>query len=394
MFNLVLEKTTQAIDILNEFNIDCWLTFVRETPAASDPVLPLIYGHDLTWQSALIFTKSGERIIILGALEAETARRTGAYNVILPYDKDFSPVLQQTLERLNPQKIAINYSTSDVLSDGLSHGLFLLLQKYLKNTPYQERLCSAEQVIRALRGRKTETEITRIKQAIETTRVIFEQVFAYTKVNMTESQISDFMHNQLKYMDVGPAWGYDHCPTVNCGPQSPVGHVGPSDITLQPGHILHIDFGVEQNDYCSDIQRVAYCLKPGESAAPELIQHGFDTVVRAIQEAVRSMKPGIRGKDVDAIARQTIMQAGFSEYNYATGHQLGRLAHDGAGILGPMWEKYGDTPNYTLEAGQVYTVEPGLAIPGHGYIGLEEDILVTKDGAEFLGEPQTKLILI
>ena len=393
MATIVQEKVDQAIGILREKNIDAWLTFVRETSAGGDPVLPLIYGHDLTWQSALIITRSGERFAIVGHFEAETARRTGAYSTVVPYHESIRRSLLHTLERIYPGKIAINHSINDVHADGLSHGMYQLLIHYFEDTPWEQRLTSAETIIGALRGRKTASEVARIRAAIDTTHQIFERVFEYVQPEMTERQVADFMHTQIIACSVEPAWDYAHCPIVNTGPDSPIGHVEPGDLIIQPGHILHFDFGVKQEEYCSDIQRVAYFLAPGENQAPDPVQHGFDTVVRAIQETVSQIRPGMLGKEVDAIARGILTGEGYEEYKYATGHHLGRLAHDGAGILGPEWERYGDTPNFPVEAGHVYTIEPGLAVPGYGYIGLEENILVTDTGAEFLSDPQTELIL-
>jgi Xaa-Pro aminopeptidase len=394
MLTIVQEKTAQAIQILQEKGVDLWLTFVRETSAGGDPVLPLIYGHDLTWQSALIITRSGKRIAIIGAFEAETVRRLEAYEEIIPYHTGIRQPLLETLERLNPRQIAINYSKSDTLADGLPYGLFQVLQGYLQGTPFADRLVSAESMIAALRGRKTPSEVQRIQAAIRTTEEIYAQVFDYAKPGLSELHIGQFMHQQLDQRRLLPAWDRPHCPIVNAGADSPVGHVGPSSIVLKPGQILHIDFGVIQDGYASDIQRLAYTLRPGETAAPEPVQHGFDTVVRAIQAAVDALRPGIPGRQIDAIARGIVTGAGFPEFMHALGHQLGRLAHDGAGLLGPLWEKYGETPNYLVEPGQVYTIEPSLEVPGYGVVGIEEDVLVTQDGAVFLSKPQTELILI
>jgi Xaa-Pro aminopeptidase len=393
MPTLVQEKIQQSIEILQEKKIGLWLTYVRETSLSADPVLPMIYGSDLTWQSALILTKKGERIAIVGRFEAESARQTGAYTNVIQYDEAFKPVLLKVLGNLNPETIAINYSLNDPVADGLSQGMYQLLIGMLEDTPYINRLVSAEHIIGALRGRKTNVEIERIRRAVATTDEIYRTTFDFIQPGMSERQIADFMHDQIKTRGLTSSWDWEHCPTVNAGPDSPVGHVGPTDIKIQLGHILHFDFGVKENDYCSDIQRVVYFLTPGESTPPEPVQQGFATIIRAIQETVKAMKPGMLGVEVDQIARGVVTGAGYPEYKYGTGHHLGRAAHDGGGLLGPLWERYGDSPKYPLEVGQIYTIEPGLAVPGYGYMGIEEDVVVTENGADFLGTPQTELIL-
>jgi Xaa-Pro aminopeptidase len=391
--SLVQEKVEQAIEVLREQDVDMWLTFVRETGGGGDPILPLIYGLDLTWQSALILTRTDEKIAIVGRLEAEAARRSGAYDTVLQYDQSIQPELISTLNRLQPKKIAVNYSMDDVHADGLTFGMYQLLHQYLKDTPYATRLISAEKLHSALRGRKTPQEIKRIRNSIRTTYRIYEFTFDFIKPGMSEIEVSDFMHRQVEILQVKPAWEAINCPTVNAGPESAIGHIGPTDLTISPGQIVHFDFGVSQDGYCSDIQRVMYFLQPGEQTPPDEVVHGFKTIRTAIEQARKSMKPGVIGKNIDQIARQVVIDAGYSEYPYATGHQLGRLVHDGAGLLGPEWERYGDTPNYLLEAGQVYTLEPGLVVEGFGYIGLEEDVVVTADGAEYLGDPQTEITI-
>ena len=136
------EKLGQAVDILNEQGIDCWLTFARETSEMPDPAMKLTVGHGVTWQSAFLVTRDGERIAIVGGPEGRLVRQAGLYPTIVTYDEDYAPALTQTLAELDPGQIAINYS-SDVAADGLTHGMYLQLTEALQHGPYLDRLISA-----------------------------------------------------------------------------------------------------------------------------------------------------------------------------------------------------------------------------------------------------------
>src|SRR5688572_5163575 len=392
---LMQEKVNQAIEILKEQQTDLWLTFVRETSGVRDPMLDFLIGpNDLTWPSALILTRNREKIAIVGNLEKDALSRTNVFDTLIGYDTAVSGPLRDTITRLDPNQIAVNTSRNNVHADGLTHAMYEILCDYLKDTPYADRLVSAEPIINAMRGRKTQEELERIRKAVEITDGIYKKTFDFIKVGMTEIQIGEYMHRLAQEYSVGLAWPAENCPAVNSGPNSPIGHNGPTDIRVERGHIIHFDFGVKYQDYCSDIQRLVYVLREGETEAPPEVQRGFITIRTAIEKSREAMKPGVIGNSIDVIAREILVDASYPEYQHALGHQLGRVAHDGGALLGPLWEKYGDSPNQKLEVGQVYTIEPGLAVPNYGYLGLEEDVVMTDKGAEYIGEPQREIVLL
>ncbi len=393
MRTIVTEKVSQAIEILRELEVDCWLTFVRETTDAPDPVLPLILGQNLTWQSALILGRDGSRVAIVGKYDDDAVRAGGAWTDVIPYVEGIRAPLVETLRRLDPATIAINFSLDDVRADGLSHGMFLLLQEHLAGTPYGGRLVIASDVIAALRGRKTAGEIERIRRAVAVAEDVCAAAGAFARPGCTEAQLARFMRAEASKRGAAPAWDEAQCPIVTTGPSSMVGHAPPSEtLSVTPGRILHVDFGVRCDEYCSDLQRAWYVPLPGERRAPAAVDRAFQAIRDAILRAAEVLRPGALGWRVDEAARSSLVAAGYPEYRHATGHQVGRTAHDGGAVLGPRWERYGRTPFYPVEPSSVFALELGVDdVDGRGYLGLEEMVLVREGGCEFISRPQASL---
>jgi Xaa-Pro aminopeptidase len=391
---LIKEKIAQAIGILKEFDIDCWITFTRESAINGDPTLPFLVPADLTWHSALIITKEGDTRAIVGQYDKKMVEDTGAYRTVVGYIEGIKKPLTEYLTELKPVSIAVNYSMDSEIADGLTHGMYLTLLDILTGINYQDRLVSAEKIISALRQRKTKSELQHIKEAIRETEKIFTRVASYIQPGISEEQIAQFMRNEVKKAGLELAWDSQVCPAVFSGPDTAGAHYNPTKRKVKPGHILNMDFGVKVNQYCSDLQRTFYVLKPGEKKAPPEVQKGIDTIVGSIERSRLAMKPGVQGIVIDTLCRQLLKENGFEEFPHALGHQVGRHAHDGTALLGPAWEKYAQKPYQPLEEGMVFTLEPRLTVKGYGVATIENMVVVTATGTEYLSTPQKKLLLI
>ncbi|MCR4417011.1 MAG: Xaa-Pro peptidase family protein [Ignavibacteria bacterium] len=394
MQSLYKEKIQQAVQILKELNIDMWLTYVRETETIRDPSLDLILGTNCTWQSAFIITKNGETIAIVGSLDVANIKSKNLFDEVIGYVQGIKDDLLKVLAKLNPQKIAINFSKSSNLADGLTHGMYLDLIEKLNGTQFIDRLISSEEIISLLRGRKSATEIELMKKAIKITLEILDLTGKFIKPGVSEKEIAEFILNEVKKRGLETAWDKEYCPSVFTGPDTAGAHAGPTDRLVQKGHVLNIDFGVKYNGYCSDLQRTWYILRDDENDAPPEVKKGFQVIVDSIQKAAEFMKPGSIAYEVDAVARNHIVENGYEEYPHALGHQVGRKAHDGGVILAPRWERYGDIPYKKIGIDEVYTLEPRLTIPNYGIATVEEEVVVRENGVEFLSEPQREIYLI
>lgn len=400
MGGIISGKLSQAAAILARSDLDIWMTFDRETSEGGDPALPFLVDGGLTWQSALIVTRSGRKIAVVGNYDAGPLEASNHWDEVVQYVQSIREPLLGVLEAEIPDqgtspRIGVNFSESDDKADGLSHGLYRALAGYLEGTRFAGSLVSAEALVAELRSRKTPAELACIRAAVHETDRIFGEIPQIARPGMSEVELYRLIQARIGERGLGYSWDRRGDPIVNSGPDSMIGHGIPSaEIRIAPGHILHLDLGVLKDDYGSDLQACWYVPHPGESEPPEPVVKALKAVTGAISTGAVALRPGVEGWQVDAAAREFILAAGYPEYKHALGHQVGRLAHDGGGILGPRWERYGRTPYLPVMEDQVYTLELGVMVPGHGYLGLEEMVCVRGSGLEWMRPRQMEMPLL
>jgi Xaa-Pro aminopeptidase len=379
---LIAEKVDQAYDAVARSDADCWITFCRETDEVHEPCLPYILGFDVVWPTAIVVGPE-ESAVVLGRHDAPNANRLGVHDVY-PYDESFVSPLREALGSVATESgtVAVNFDRDDNVADGLTHGLYLQLQDALGD---DYDLVSAGDVVREVRGLKSATERKRIHAAAETTEELLAAMVDAWDPSWTEAEVSEWIHERMTERDLGSAWSWDYCPTVHAGGASEVGHTLPGDLTVPENELLHIDFGVRQDGYSADIQRLYV-----RGDVPEGLQAAFEDVRVAIDAGHDVLEAGVPGHEVDTAAREALTDAGWPAFEHAFGHQVGRAAHDGGTLLGPLWDRYGDAPRGEVRVGEIYTMELGVDTEW-GYVGQEEMVEITEDGTEWVVPPQTEL---
>ena len=392
---IIQEKHALVPTLMKKFSIDCWIIFVRETATTPDSIMNFTVGNDVVLESAFIFGFEGKQFrksAIVANFDAITQQEKGWWDEVIGYEElGISDHLKSAIDKLKPKTIALDFSLNSFAADGLTHGLYLKLEDYLKE--YKEKFMSAEKLIMELRGKKSKTEINLLKKACEITEDINRKVTDSLHIGLTETEIQDIFYKEMEKRNLQPSWQKEQCPAVDAGPNKEFGHVGPQPTNkVKSGYTLHNDFGVYYQGYCSDLQRMWFFGKKED--VPEELRHAFNTIVNAIQLAADTIKPGMIANEIDSKVREYILAQGYEEFKHGLGHQIGIEAHDGGTLLGPLWERYGDLPKGLIEINQVFTIEPSIKTKSYGMVSLEENIVITKDGCEFLVPPQKDFIYL
>lgn len=388
-------KLSQAAELMAKHQLDCWIvSFARESGKRPDPLAYLV-GTTVTWPSAFIVNKDGRGAAIVGSGDVGQVQSGGVWDEVRGYVASPREELIKLLDEWKPARIGVSWSADDDASDGITYGMYRLLESMLQGTDHAGHLFSAGALAGEVRRRKLPDEIEAIHSAIAATEQLFPRIAGTLRLGLTEKELQAEVQHWVDELGLGYSWEERMNPIVNFGPlDAPMGHSLPGDTRLQPGHLIHVDIGLRLDGYSSDLQRTWYWLRDGEKEAPAEVRRAFDATLASLDAGMAQLHPGQVGWQVDAASRKTVMERGFPEPQFAFGHHVGRDAHDGAGVLGPRWERYGNQPDIPIEAGNVFAVEMDLEVPGYGVMGLEEEALVEEGGARFLSRPQRQLWLL
>ena len=274
------------------------------------------------------------------------------------------PGAERAVERANVKNIGFE-------SHSLSYHHWNELDAALQSV----RLVPGEDLVGRLRLVKEDVEIALIQEAVRIADLAYEHIVGFLKPGITEREVAI----ELDYfMRKNGADKEAFDTIVASGPRSALPHGKSSDRAISEHDLIVLDFGAAYQGYHSDITRTV-TLGPPDDRRIEI----YDVVLEAQSKAIAALRPGLRGADVDAVAREHIGEKGFGEYfGHGLGHALGLNVHDGR-VLARGSE-------VMVEAGMVLTVEPGIYIPGWGGIRIEDDVLVTDTGCEVLtASPRT-----
>jgi len=371
------------------FDMDCnrrlQLLLERLTSKRVD-VVALLPGANFTYYTGLnkplserpfvLFVQANAArcpVILLPRLEADGFTESLPYEVELVVYTD-----EQGYERaFREAACALNLDNKSIGME--PRGMRLLELREIEKNSYGCRIVEVDDVLSQARMLKDADEIAAIRQAIKISEAALASTCSQVKPGMTELDVQTLLN--IEMLNLG-AHGHGFDPLILSGPRAALPHTTANERVIEKGDCLLFDFGASLGSYSADITRT---FSIGTSTP---IWKDIYEIVKQANAAARSIAaPGVTAEDVDAAARRVIDAAGYGNYfTHRTGHGLGLQVHE------PPYIVAGN--NTALRPGMVFTIEPGIYLQGRFGVRIEDDILITDDGAETLSTSPRSLIAL
>jgi Xaa-Pro aminopeptidase len=284
----------------------------------------------------------------------------GLETSIRPPTQRIAEASAEVLKKLGPRAVGFE-------SNGLTVAEFENLRQLAPTLDWKGGADRVEQ----LRLIKDEDEVSRIRGAIAVAERAFTAFCALLRSEDTEIELCDVLEANVRRAG---GQGTSFPPIVAVGDRAALPHAPPTERPVSASEILLIDWGASADGYKSDLTRVLATRTKSSCAKLEEV---YEVVRQAQEAAIRAVRPGVEARAVDAAARKVIDEAGYGDaFNHGLGHGIGLQIHEAPALRANSAE--------VLAEGMVFTIEPGIYLPGWGGVRLEDDVRVTADGCEVL----------
>jgi len=330
----------------------------------------IYYLTGFTGSTAYLLITQNERLFLTDSRYIEGAGKTiSHFEIVDTTGKKLDEQLKELTSVLGTKRLGIEASQMPVAT----------FNKYTKVLAPIE-IVPTVNAVEKLRMIKDESEVSLLRESIRINEESLKDVLGFVRDGVTERDLEAEFEYILRKRG-GDMVSFS--PIIASGKNSSKPHAGYTDQVLVPEAPITFDVGVIYKGYCSDMTRTVFFKD-----CPEIWKQRYDAVFEAKWAAERMISAGLTGAEIDAVARNIILEAGFGEhvYTHGLGHSIGIEVHEK-----PVFAMGAEN---VIPAGCVMSVEPGIYVPGEGGIRIEDLVLVTSNGVEKLNNLECDLVVV
>lgn len=321
-------------------------------------------GHDLPPRDSagyLVIARSESLLLTDPRTTGQAEEEAPDFEVVTyPAGHRGPAAVAQTVAKLNLRRLAFESA----------HLPYAVWSEIRGQVAQSTELVAQDGLIDELRALKDVEELTRLQAAIDVLDDCLAHVLERLEPGLTERQVARMVELYLIEHADGPSFPS----IVASGPNAAIPHAVPSDRRLQAGESIKIDIGARASGYCSDMTRTVCLGCPDDGRLSDI--HAI--VLEAQLTAEKQVRPGMTGREADSLAREVIARAGYADaFLHGLGHGIGLEVHERPSLS----QTRGDEP---LQPGMVFSVEPGIYLPGWGGVRIEDLVVLEPEGARVL----------